>query len=208
MTDLDMAGATFFRAVTQALQRVSLQDFDQVVRLLDQARANGRRVYAMGNGGSATTAMHLACDLANAGTNGLRVMALPCNVAVVTALANDTGYERVFADQVERLAEPDDVVVGISVSGRSPNILAGFRAAKAVGAHTIGLLGPDDALVQRLADVVLVVPSRDYGTVESIHMVVVHALATSLGTARGLLRPGCPTDAEAGASAGADGSAA
>jgi len=138
----------------------------------------------MGNGGSATTATHMATDLIKAAPGRererARVFALPDNIALLTAYANDIGYEQVFAVQVQEFLDPGDVLIAIGVSGRSPIILAGLEAARQARAYTIGLLGTDGGLALGLVDVPILVPCNDSGVVESVHLAIVHALAGAL----------------------------
>jgi D-sedoheptulose 7-phosphate isomerase len=176
-------GADFFRQVSQTLAGVSAQEFDRALTVLRAAQRQRRRVYLMGNGGSASTASHLACDLLK-GVPGRRppgvlAFALPDNIALVTAWANDTDYERVFAEQVALLTEPGDVLVAISVSGRSPNVLAALKVARGAGLRTVGLLGMDGGPAVGLIDAVVRVPSHDYGVVETVHVAIGHAFAAA-----------------------------
>ncbi|MEV0254960.1 SIS domain-containing protein [Streptomyces sp. NPDC050732] len=163
-------------------------DFASAVRLLDSVRTSGNCLYVIGNGGSAATASHLACDLAmTSGPHaaGLRTNALTGNTPLLSALANDIGYDRVFSEQLARLLTPGDAVVAISVSGDSPNILEGLKTARARGVRTVGLLGGSGGSAAALVDVPLLVASEVYGVVETVHLGLVHSLALALGTGRG-----------------------
>jgi D-sedoheptulose 7-phosphate isomerase len=143
---------------------------------LSEARAREARIFICGNGGSAATADHFACDLAkNAG--GFRAMSLVGQTATLTALANDIDYAAVFAAQLEALADANDILVAISVSGNSPNVLAALRLARQWGMFTIGLLGCDGGQARELCDIPVVVPSGNYGQVEDVHLAVCHAFA-------------------------------
>jgi D-sedoheptulose 7-phosphate isomerase len=174
----------FLAELARLLDGVPLEAVQRAVALLLEAQAAGRRVYVIGNGGSAATASHLACDLNKStlmpGLLPLRVQALADNVPLLTAWANDTTFERVFAEQVAGLVEPDDVVIAISASGRSPNILAGLEAAAARGARTIGLLGFDGGQALALVDHPLHVPSDDYGLVEAAHLALGQAITAEI----------------------------
>src|SRR5579885_152808 len=170
-------------ALSRALLEVSQGDLDRVVELLLETHAAGRRVYIMGNGGSAATAIHLANDFMKTahvpGQNALRAFALVENVALLTAWANDMTYEEGFARHLAAVLDPEDVVVAISASGNSPNILEGLKAARACGAGTVGLLGFDGGLAHGLVDHAIHVPSRDYGLVEDAHVAIGHAISTA-----------------------------
>ena len=138
----------------------------------------------MGNGGSAATASHFVCDLVKTarvtGLEPLRVFALADNTPLMTAWANDAAYEQTFAEQILALVDPDDIVIGISASGNSPNILAGLAAAAERGARTIGILGFDGGKALDLVDVPVHVPCNDYGLVEDTHAAIGHAITAAI----------------------------
>ena len=166
------------------LTRLPEAALSDVVDLLLEARAARRRVYVMGNGGSAATASHLVCDLVKTAHvpphEPLRAFALTENGALLTAWANDSSFGGVFAEQIEALVEPGDVVIAISASGNSPNIVNGLVAARKQGARTIVLVGFDGGRARELADVTVHVPSRNYGLVEDAHLAIGHALTAAL----------------------------
>ena len=171
------------------LLQVPLDRLEAALGVLLDARANARRVYVMGNGGSASTASHFVCDLQKTATipgqAPLRAYALTDNTALVTAWANDTRYENVFAEQIGVLVDPGDVVVAISVSGNSPNIVAGLEAATRQGARTIALVGCDGGVAGQLADVTVHIDSNDYGLVEDVHSALGHAMTAAIRQAVG-----------------------
>ena len=183
MTSVD----EYLRNLANLLGRVPGQPLTTTVALLLEARAHGGRVYIMGNGGSAATASHMACDLVKTahvgGTRPLRVYALADNTALLTAVANETAYERTFADQITGVVGQSDVVIAISASGNSPNIIAGLRAAAACGARTVAFVGFDGGAAGRLADITVHVPSNDYGQVEDCHSAFGHALTAAVRAA-------------------------
>jgi histidinol-phosphate phosphatase family protein len=156
--------------------------------LLEAAEAD-RTVYSFGNGGSAATASHLVCDLVRTSTvpghPSLRAVALSDNVPMLTAISNDLSYEEAFAEQVRLLARVGDVVFAISASGNSPNVIKGVTAARELGATIIGVTGFGGGQLRTLSDICLVVPSHEYGPVEDVHMVVVHAVTAALRAMRG-----------------------
>lgn len=161
-----------FDALTKAAQQ-----------LLDCYR-RGSTVFIVGNGGSAATASHFACDLAKgtqaAGLPAFRVVSLSDNVPLMTAWANDTHYERIFAEQLATLNRPEDMVIAISASGNSPNILAAARVARQSGAHTIALTGQDGGKLAQLVDLTIHVPARSIEQVEDAHLVIAHSLCVVL----------------------------
>ncbi len=181
------AAATHLARLAETLLRLPSGPVRQALQLLLEARANGRRVYVFGNGGSAAIASHLVCDLtktaARPGVPPLRSVALTDNVPLLTAWANDAAYEHVYAAQVEMLVDRDDVVIAISSSGRSPNILAAIRSALSRGARVIGLVGFDGGPALELVDVAIHVPVHDYGIVEDAHAAVAHALTAAVKAA-------------------------
>ena len=155
------------------------------VECIERAYQEDRQVYVIGNGGSAATASHMACDLAKnvyppaamTTVRRFRVTSLTDNVALITALANDLGYERVFSEQLHNVLQKDDLVIAISASGNSPNILRALALARDRGARTAALLGFDGGEARRMVDVALVVASNDYGHVEDLHLVLNHLVA-------------------------------
>ncbi len=169
------------------LGRVPCEALATTVSLLLEARTRGGRVYIMGNGGSAATASHMASDLVKtahvAGKRPLRAYALADNTALLTAVANETAYERTFADQISGVVGPSDVVIAITASGNSPNIIAGLSAAAACGAHTVAFVGFDGGAAMRVAEISVHVPSHDYGQVEDCHSAFGHALTAAVRTA-------------------------
>lgn len=174
-----------FLRVAELLEQVSSQSLMQIARQLFHSLVNGRTVYTMGNGGSAATALHLMNDLSVASADtglglNLRVVCLNGNMSLFSALANDFGYEQVFARQLESLLQEGDSVIGISASGNSPNCVNAIKYARSCGATTIGLLGFDGGLMKELCDYNIHVRCHDYRAVEDVHLTVAHALSGNL----------------------------
>ena len=169
--------------VRSVLGRIPIEAVERVVGIILDAYENGGHVYVVGNGGSATNATHFACDLSKAtiveGRARLRVTSLADNIALLTAWANDTSYEKVFSEQLTNLLNPGDVVVAISASGNSPNVVSAIRAARLMGAATIGLVGFAGGRVLETVDAAVHVPSHDYGVVEDCHSVLEHAITVT-----------------------------
>jgi D-sedoheptulose 7-phosphate isomerase len=164
-------------------------DLDALIRIVDRlrvARDTGRTVFVAGNGGSAATASHWVNDLAKAATRSgrrpFRVMGLVDNVSWLTAIANDDGYERIFADQLANFAEPGDVLALISASGNSPNVLRAAEAARTRGLVSIGFVGFDGGQLRQRVDECFWVPTAkgEYGLVESAHTVACDIVTTCL----------------------------
>ena len=168
-------------ALTRHLPAAALHD---IIEAIDVARAADRLIYVMGNGGSAATAAHFANDL---GKGEGPMLAAPCrivslteHVSVLTAWANDFGYEDVFANQLRALCRPGDVVVAFSGSGNSPNVLNGIEVARERGAVTIGFTGFDGGRLRELVEHCFLVPSDDMQHVEDMHLVAAHVVYAAL----------------------------
>jgi len=176
--------SSYLDSISDAIRRISVASVESVLDLLLRTYVSGGRVYIMGNGGSAATATHMACDITKtaqiADRAPLWAFALTDNAALLTAWANDAAYEQVFSEQLKGLARPGDLVVAISVSGRSPNVVAGLSAAARAGARTVGLFGMNGAPAVGLVDVAIHVDSSDFGLVETVHLAIVHVLARDL----------------------------
>lgn len=170
------------------LDALSVPAIEDLVRRLHLAYREGRRVFVIGNGGSASTASHMACDLAKnifgpdpaASSGRFRVISLTDNVATITALGNDLGYDRIFTEQLRQLAEPGDTLIIISGSGNSPNVVHAAMFARGAGLETIGILGFGGGKLKDLVDLTFIVPSDEYGPVEDIHLVLNHIVTTCL----------------------------
>ncbi len=170
----------FLESSAELIAKLEPEAIEAVVEYLDSVRNAHGRIYVAGNGGSAATASHLVSDLAAIDTSP-RFMstALSDNTSIMTAIANDFDYESVFSRQLEQRVTADDMLIVISCSGNSPNILKALRTARAAGATTIGLLGcAGEAL--RECDHAVAVDSTAAFAVEGIHSVVTHAIATAL----------------------------
>ncbi len=137
----------------------------------------GCKILVCGNGGSAADAQHLAAELSGRYVKERRALAgiaLTVDTSALTAIGNDYGFDRVFARQVEALGRPGDLLVGISTSGNSPNVILAVEAAKALGMRTLALLGRDGGKLKALADDALVVPSSVTARIQEVHMMVYH----------------------------------
>ena len=155
----------------------------RAVDALALAARDGRSVFVFGNGGSAATADHLAADLAEVG--GCRTMCLASGLSRLTATANDHGYDEVFTRPLQTWMAPGDIVIAISVSGRSPNCTRAVEYARRHGAVTIGLVGSPDGDLARLAAITIAAHTADHRRAESVHLAVAHALTEAVGVARG-----------------------
>ena len=174
----------YLAEVKAALKQIPLATVAAVAQELIRARLDERTVFVFGNGGSSATASHLASDLAKTaavnGHRGLKTVCLSDNTALLTAWANDTSYDNIFAASLRGQVGPGDVAIGLSASGQSPNVLRAIEVARDAGATTVGLAGFDGGYLKELADICVVVPSYNYGPVEDIHLVLGHALTWAL----------------------------
>jgi len=175
----------YLEYVSSVLQRISLDEIENFIEILLNARKEGASIYFIGNGGSAATASHFANDIA-IGTRSwdkpFRVQSLCDNQAVITAIANDDGYERIFSQQLEVLLKNGDVVIAISASGNSPNLLAAIEIAKKKNAKTVGLTAFDGGKLRQIVDVAVHVPTEksEYGPAEDGHMILDHLVGSFL----------------------------
>jgi D-sedoheptulose 7-phosphate isomerase len=175
---------TYIAEIQRTLDLLPWSLIEEVVEALHNARLNGRQIFIMGNGGSAATASHFACDL---GKNivvphlpRLRVQSLTDNMAFFSACANDYGYESVFAEQLANLLQPGDLVIAISASGNSANVLRAIEFAQRCDAFTIGWSGYEGGQLARLADLALVVPNHCIEQIEDVHLILGHMVTVAL----------------------------
>lgn len=168
----------------QTLNQLPNDRIVQVIDLLHSARLAGRKIFIMGNGGSASTATHFVCDLAKntrkEGWPHYKVIGLADNMAIFSAYANDEGYENVFAQQLANLVMPEDIVIGISASGHSKNVLNAMLLAKSQDATTIGFTGFDGGRLSSMVDINIHVNSNIIEHVEDIHLVLEHMIVKAL----------------------------
>ena len=172
----------YFEYLASVFERVDQDAVARFIEVLESAREENRTVFFCGNGGSAATASHFQNDLTRWRTEPMRVVSLTDNVAVITALANDYGYEHIFVMQLETLLRPKDVVVAISASGNSPNVVNAIEFANRADATTVGLTGFDGGRLAELVDVQVHVPTApgEYGPVEDVHMAIDHLVMSYL----------------------------
>ena len=171
--------------LSSVLNNISLTDIEKFVEVLLEARERESSIFFIGNGGSAATASHFANDIA-IGTRTyekpFRAISLCDNQAVITAIANDDGYEKIFSQQLQVLLKKQDVVVAISASGNSPNLLDAIDTAKKMNTITVGISAFDGGKMKEIVDVSLHVPTAkgEYGPAEDAHMVLDHLVSSYL----------------------------
>lgn len=163
--------------VQQAIAGSKLGEIEEMVDLILAAYRHGGKVILCGNGGSAADAQHLAAELVGRfklERRALPAIALNTNTSILTALGNDYGYETVFSRQVEALANENDIVIGLSTSGNSPNVIKAIEAAKTRGAKTIGLTGGNGGRLAEVADLNITVPSANTPRIQEAHITIGH----------------------------------
>lgn len=171
--------------LTTILKNMDTSQIGQFIRTLLDARERGATIYFIGNGGSAATASHFANDIA-IGTNSydkpFRAVSLTDNQAIITAVGNDYGYEEIFVRQLMIVGRPGDIVVAISASGNSPNLIKAFDYAKTVGIKTVAITAFDGGKMKQMADECVHVPTepKEYGPSEDVHMVLDHLVGAYL----------------------------
>jgi D-sedoheptulose 7-phosphate isomerase len=173
----------YITRLIELLSSVDIQSIEKIIDALEITISKRSRIYIIGNGGSAATASHMANDLGAAGLRrrGIRnfdVMSLADNNSVITAIANDIGYDNIFYMQMEGLLHPDDVIIAISCSGNSANVLKASEYAKKIGCTVIGVTGFEGGKLKELADISFHVdtPKGEYGLVEDMHMILDHII--------------------------------
>jgi phosphoheptose isomerase len=178
----------YAKELTRAAQTIDLAAFDRAASILLDAYQDGSRIFSCGNGGSASIANHMQCDH----VKGIRTdtdlrpsaFSLSTNAELLTAIANDFGYDNVFIHQLQSQSEPGDVLVAISSSGRSANIVRALNWARDARLRTIAVTGFDGGAARDLADVSLHVDCANYGIVEDVHQAIMHALAQYIRQSR------------------------
>ncbi len=168
------------------LDNMPLEKIEQLIRMLKEVQDNNGHIYIIGNGGSASLASHMACDLSkgtlkryyNDGEQRLKVVSLVDNVALLTALANDLSYEEIFVQQLKSLLKPEDILIIITGSGNSKNLIRAAQFAKERKAKIFGILGFDGGELIHLVDDYIHLPIHNYGRIEDCHLVLNHIITS------------------------------
>jgi len=167
-------------SLNQTLSRIDAQKVAQAVDWLREARDHGKTIFVCGNGGSASTASHFACDIVKGCSyqqdRRFRIMALTDSLPTMTAYSNDVSYECVFVEQLKNFAQPGDVVMAISGSGNSPNVLRAIEYANRIGCRTIGLSGRDGGKLGPISQLSVQVEEPHMGRIEDAHMIICHMI--------------------------------
>jgi D-sedoheptulose 7-phosphate isomerase len=165
------------RALIEVLEQEMMPAIAEMSSLISTALTHGNKLLVMGNGGSAADSQHFVAEIVGRfkmERRALPAVALTTDTSILTAIGNDYGFESIFSRQVEALAAPGDVVIGLSTSGNSPNVLKALTAARECGCRTIGLLGKDGGSIKAACDLSLVVPSTDTPRIQEGHITVIH----------------------------------
>ena len=166
------------RELLTALDTVDLDRVEELIEVFRNARAEDRQIFVFGNGGSAATANHFACDIVKGASYGrdkrFRIMALSEQVATMTAYSNDVGYESVFVEPLKNFARPGDIAMAISGSGNSENVVRAIKYANSIDCYTVGLSGMSGGRLRPIVDLSVHVPAHHMGRVEDAHFFVCH----------------------------------
>jgi D-sedoheptulose 7-phosphate isomerase len=164
----------------KAIESVDLETVGRAIDVLARARDEGRRIFVCGNGGSASTASHFACDIVKGASFNrparFRIMALTDSLPTLTAYSNDVSYECVFVEQLKNFAEPGDVVMAVSGSGNSPNVIRAIEYGNSIGCRTIVLTGRSGGKLGPLGEINIQVSHEHMGRIEDVHMMVLHMI--------------------------------
>lgn len=164
-----------------AIAKIDTSGVDQAIQWFEEARDESKHIFVCGNGGSASTASHFACDIVKGASYKrparFRIMALTDSLPTLTAYSNDVSYDCVFAEQLKNFAEQGDLVMAISGSGNSPNVLHAVEYANSIGCRTLALTGRDGGKLGPLAQLNLQVPVPHMGRIEDAHMIICHMIA-------------------------------
>ena len=170
----------YLARVRAALETIDLGKVGQAIEWFREIRAQGRSIFVCGNGGSAAAASHLVTDVLKSASYGrasrFRIMALTDSVSTITAYANDVGYESVFVEQLKNFAEAGDLVMAISGSGNSPNVLRAIEYANSIGCRTLALTGRDGGRLGPLAQLNLQASEQHMGRIEEVHLTICHMI--------------------------------
>lgn len=179
----------YLKKLKNVLDQLDREGIQRATDLIMKAYKKGSQIFIFGDGGSASTASHFACDLSK-GTlkrvydkkeRRFRVISLTDNVALITALANDLSFDEVFVQQLRNLVNKDDIVIAISGSGNSPNVIKALKYAREQGAKMIGFLGfKTGGKAAKLVDVPIIVQSNHYGRIEDVHLVLDHLITSCI----------------------------
>lgn len=176
--------ANYRDELTDAIRQLDTEKVEQAAAWMSEAQAAGRHIFTCGNGGSASTASHFVCDVIKGASYGrdkrFKIIALTDSLSTLTAYSNDVSYEQVFVEQLKNFASAGDVLLAISGSGNSPNVLRAVEYAKTVGCRTVALSGRDGGKLGAISDLNIQVPVQHMGRIEDVHLIACHMIAYKL----------------------------
>jgi D-sedoheptulose 7-phosphate isomerase len=176
--------ASYKDDLLNAINRIDLDKVEKATSWLREARDTDHHIFTCGNGGSASTASHFVCDIVKGASyqreKRFRILALTDSLPTLTAYSNDVNYEAVFVEQLKNFAQSGDVLIAISGSGNSPNVLRAVEYARSIGCKTIGLTGRDGGKLGQAAELNIQVPVQHMGRIEDAHLIVCHMMAYEL----------------------------
>tara|TARA_Y100000816_G_scaffold288739_1_gene273866 strand:- start:412 stop:1023 length:612 start_codon:yes stop_codon:yes gene_type:complete len=183
--DVSQFSENYIQYVSEVIKNIDIENIKKFIEILLEAKQKKSTVYFIGNGGSASTASHFANDLAigtNSSKNPLKVISLVDNNAIMTAIANDYGFEEVFLRQIKIYCKKDDVLVAISASGNSSNLISSIKFANSFGINTVALTSFDGGQLKNLARHCIHVPTelKEYGPAEDAHLIINHLVMSYL----------------------------
>jgi len=177
----------YFEEVKVAFAGMGIEKIKILADKIKEVKERGGTVFIVGNGGSASTASHMACDLMknsikdyDSSEDRLKVISLTDNLATISAYGNDLSYGEIFSQQLKSLMNDKDLLIVISGSGNSENIVKAVEVSKQLGACVFGLLGGEGGIVAPLCDDLIIIPSNNYGVIEDLHMMIGHLVTAEL----------------------------
>jgi len=183
MKDLILKELISHRETIEQTISVMQNDIYAACQMAEKTILNGKKILIFGNGGSAADAQHIAAELTGRykkERRGLPAIALTTDTSALTAIGNDYGYSRIFERQVEALANPGDLLIGISTSGNSENVIKALELGKEIGCASIGLSGRDGGAMNRVCDLNLVIPSNDTPRIQEMHILIGHIICQAI----------------------------
>ncbi len=170
--------------LNETLTAIKREDIEKLEALLDEARQNGKHIFILGNGGSAAAASHWVCDFGKGinveDSKRMKIFAPSDHSSIFTAYGNDNAYDQTMVEQIMNFLEPDDLVISLSVSGSSGNLVEAHKYAQKVGAKTVAIVGDYNGKLIGLSDFPIVIQSKNYGVVEDIHIILEHAISQDI----------------------------
>lgn len=183
---IDNFKTKYINDLNLGLDSITRENLESALFELETAITRDKNIFVCGNGGSAAISEHLSCDHSKGIASNTKffpkVHSLPSNMSLITAIANDIGYEEIFSYQLRSLGNKDDLLICISSSGNSPNVISALKMARALSIKTISFTGFDGGEAKLLSDVNLHVPVNNYGIVEDCHQILMHILAQHIRT--------------------------